>query len=368
MRGKEGAGGQGRLVRGLRAGVLFPLEVGGQGPAAPNRPKGRGVAGLFPSWRVRVPGTSVLPAFSPRAQTWAPLARTRTRTGPNLPGDAVYLPTAAARRRGRGGGARGGRAGSAPPGGPPFSPSPPPLSPLSLSLPLSLPLSPAGGGAAAPARSGPSAATQRPVSMAAALAAAQRRSRHGRHRASAADEQVREWGTGPAGRPRQWGLRRQRRSALACGARDAGTRAAAAPQRETRASAAGRASGRPGPGRSRLALFQVAGEARGAEGSGPGPAEGPQPGAAPSPAARVPPEPLGPLLGPDPPSLLMPAAPPATGIRAQGGDRPCCTRAPGPRPPSLGSWGGRAPAFPRELGPRSGLGRPQTPWGLVRRA
>lgn len=234
---------------------------------------------MFPSRRVGVPGTSVLQAFSPRAQTWAPLARTWTRTGPNLPGDAARPPTAAARRRGRGG-ARGGRAGSAPPGGPPFSPSPPPLSPLPLpllpvSLSLSSPFPPPGAGPLLPRAPAPPRPHKGPSPW------QPRWPQRSADRGTGAIEprrQTSRYGNGvrgPRGGRASGGLRRQRRSVLACGDRDAGTRATAARRRNTRAAAAVRASGRPGPGRSHLALFQVAGEARGAEGSGPGPAEGP---------------------------------------------------------------------------------------------
>lgn len=67
------------------------------------------------------------------------------------------------------------------PAHPPSSPAPPPPH---LPPPLR------GRGHSLLPRSGPSSATQRPVSMAAARAAAQRRSRLGRHRILAADLQV----------------------------------------------------------------------------------------------------------------------------------------------------------------------------------
>lgn len=74
-------------------------------------------------------------------------------------------------------------------------------------------------------RSGPSSATQRPVSMAAARARAQRRARPRRHRATAAEEQVPHLGTGTVGASRRPRLRRSRHSASACTSGRGGLRA-----------------------------------------------------------------------------------------------------------------------------------------------
>lgn len=266
------------------------------------------------------------------------LPRSSARTRPNLPRDAAGSPWP----RGEG-------------SAPPLPPSPLSLLPSRPSLLLLrlLPLAPpprsprppplpVGGGAAAPARSGPSSATQRPVSMAAARAGAQRRSRPGRHRASAADVQVPRWGYRDHGAP-AWvgGLRRQRRSVPVCAVWARGPRAAAAPRAAI------------GPRLPSVCprLFQVAGEARGARAGGgrfgPGPAEGPQPGSAPS-------GPLGPLLVPDPPSPPMPPTSPGTEIRGQGCNCPRCARARGPPPtcPHPSSSSGVAePRLPQGAGP-----------------
>lgn len=182
--------------------------------------------------------------------------------------------------------------------------------------------------------------------MAAARATALRRSRPGRHRASAANEQVPGRGPALADGRAGGGLHRRRRLALACGARDAGTREAAAPRRATRASAAVVPSGQPGQGPSRLALFQAVGEARGAGG---GRAEGRKWGAAP----------LRSRCGSRPSVLLPPALwPPRSVHRAEVG--PNRARVPGPRPPSLvPGWLSRS--SPEGLGPRSDLSGSHTP-------
>lgn len=195
--------------------------------------------------------------------------------------------------------------------------------------------------------------------MAAARATALRRSRPGRHRASAANEQVRGRGPAPADGRARGGLHRQRRLAVACGARDAGTREAAAPRRATRASAAVGPSGQPAQGPSRLALFQAVGEARGASG---GPAEGRKRGAAPSPAARAPPEtlwfPTLRTLAPQPSGHRDPCTRRRSALALQE-SRACA------HPASF--RGGRAGALPRGWARGQTLAAP-TPPGLVRRA
>lgn len=255
----------------------------------------------------------------------------------------------------------------------PCSPSalPPPLSPPPL-LPSPPPL-PAGGGAAAPARSGPSSATQRPVSMAAARAAAQRRARPGRHRASAADVQVRRCGAGPAGRPAGGAGGRPRRSALAWSARDAGGLGPLPP-----------GGGRLGPlppsvcravrGRATPAPRSSRWRARPAEPETAGPAQPGGPGRAPRPLP-----PPASLWSPSDP-LGLPELPPCSRPRSSGlGDRcrgrrwsPLCQSS-RPAPPPHPSSGSPAAAeaeprlSPREAGQWSGLSAPH-PRGLVRRA
>lgn len=167
-----------------------------------------------------------------------------TRCSPDVVGQSILLPPFGGSRRPGGaalGWAEGHLAGLARSGPQHRGSRAPRPQPAGRASPLSLPPCPrppprprprrapsprlpspsrAGAGPAAPARSGPSSATQRPVSMAAARAGALRRSRPGRHRASAADVQVPRGARGPGlGRPG---------SAVSCGA-------------------AGLGRGRPGP-------------------------------------------------------------------------------------------------------------------------
>lgn len=178
---------------------LSPRKWGAEVPRSGFGPSSLhpGKAGLAPVPRpsgdsgrtAGAPGASLGSAPSPIARPGLPCDPGRSLPDPN-PDQNRAEP---ARRRdahwGRRRGGRGGRGGSRPaPPSPPVPSLPPPASPSS----------PSGAGPLLP-RSGPSSATQRPVSMAAARAGAQRRTRPGRHRVLSADEQVRNGVQGPRG-------------------------------------------------------------------------------------------------------------------------------------------------------------------------
>lgn len=165
------------------------LQGRGQGPAASTPRKGQGCGQPIPSPRVGVPVPN-LPQNQPRGRGALPMCRVES-PGLGLP-VARGAPRVVPRPRGaRCLGKPGPKPGRTSParrwthcgrwgrGGVERRPATPPLhlpsSPPPLPLFVPAPLSPSGAGPLLP-RSGPSSATQRPVSMAAARAGAQRRS------------------------------------------------------------------------------------------------------------------------------------------------------------------------------------------------